>query len=276
MITLLRQATFWAIVPAVTQGLSDLRPADARLACPSRINHQHLTPGTFSLGAQYLLEAVPSGISNRSGQPAVPEHPLDVQAFRSDQAESTNQTNSHLVVVFLAKVGHTGMQFGHLLAGFPAVAPALLLPAQAPAQPPQLGKFGLKVFGIGDRLAFAGGQEVRKADIDSNLRVRLLDDVQFAKVAGEDYEPLIAFTLGGDRLDYALPRTVKLNFYRADVLQVQTTSNNITPVAIFRELKAVEVVTPLESGETRLGGLRLHPAKEVLVRLLQPPHCRLR
>ena len=144
MITLLRQATLWAIVPAVTQGLSDLCAADAQLACPAWIDHQHLAPSTFSLGAKYLLKPGPSGISNRPGQPAVPEHSLNVQAFRSDQAEATNQTNSHLVVVFLAKVGHTGVQLGHLLAGLAPVAPALLFAGETSAQPAQFRQLVLE------------------------------------------------------------------------------------------------------------------------------------
>ena len=276
MITLLRQATLWAIVPAVTQGLPDLCPAHTRLACPPRINHQHLAPGAFSLGAKYLLEARPSGISNRSGQPAVLEHPLDVQAFRSDQAKSTNQTNSHLVVVFLAKVGHTGVQLGNLLASLPAVAPAFLLPAETSAQPSQLREFGLEVLGIGSRLAVASGQEVRESDINANLRVRLLNDIQFTKVAGKDHEPLVTFTLGGDRFDFALPRAVKLDSHHANMLDAQAVARDPAAVAVRGELKAVKVVSTLESREPGFGSLCLHSAKEVGVSLLQPSHCCLR
>lgn len=275
MITLLRQATFWAIVPAVAQGLPDLCPAHARLACPPRINHQHLAPGAFSLGAKYLLEARPSGISNRSGQPAVLEHPLDVQAFRSDQTESTNQTNSHLVVVFLAKVGHTGVQLGNLLASLPAVAPAFLLPAEASTQPSQLWEFSLEVLGIDNRLAVAGGQEVRESDINANLRVRLLNDIQFAKVAGKDHEPLATFTLGGDRFDFALPRAVKLDLHNANVLQIQAVARDPAAVAVRGELKTVKVVSTLESGKTSFGGLCLHSAKEVGVSFVEAAHSPL-
>ena len=276
MITLLRQATLWAIVPAVTQGLSDLCAADARLACPAWIDHQHLAPGAFSLGAKYLLKSGPSGISNRPGQPAVPEHSLNVQAFRSDQAEATNQTNSHLVVVFLAKVGHTGVQLGHLPAGLAPIAPTLLLAAEAPAQSTQFRQFLLEESGIVDRLPLTGGEEVRQANINSDLRVHPLRDVQFAQITGQNDKPLATFPLDAQGLDVTLPGAVELYTDCADVLKAQAIASNPATVAVRGELKAVEEIPALESWEPGLGSLRLHPAEEVGVRLFEAAHGSLR
>lgn len=276
MITLLRQATLWAIVPAVTQGLSDLCAADAQLACPSWIDHQHLAPGAFSLGAKYLLKPGPSGISNRPGQPSVPEHPLDVQAFRSDQAVATNQTNSHLVVVFLAKVGHTGVQLGHLLAGLAPIAPTLLLAGKTPAQPAQFRQFLLEEPGIGDRLALTGGEEVRQADINSNLGMHPLRDVQFAQITGQNNKPLAALPLDAQGLNVTLPRTVELYTDCADVLKAQTIAGDSATITVRGEFEAVKEIPALESGKPCLGSLRLHPAEEIGVRLFEAAHGGLR
>jgi len=51
------------------------------LTRPTRIDLHHQNTGTFGLVSQRCQKASPGDIGNRSAQPAVPDHPLDVQAL---------------------------------------------------------------------------------------------------------------------------------------------------------------------------------------------------
>jgi hypothetical protein len=78
----------------------DLATTAALLTCPAGIDLDHFSPGSRSLGLQYADKSGPADISNRLGESVVPQHPLDVEAFHSNQPIAIKQKIRNFVYVF--------------------------------------------------------------------------------------------------------------------------------------------------------------------------------
>src|SRR6266545_419103 len=75
LVSMHREVAVRTLMPAIPERLGDHSPASAAtLARPSCIYSHVLDAGTFSLASQRQQEAVPAGIADRTGIPAVPEH----------------------------------------------------------------------------------------------------------------------------------------------------------------------------------------------------------
>ena len=78
-------------MPALGEVLANLLAADAFLTCSARIDSHEPHASFLGFALQHVQEAAPGDIADCPRQPAVPEHPLDVQAFDSDQAIGRDQ-----------------------------------------------------------------------------------------------------------------------------------------------------------------------------------------
>src|SRR5688572_19395999 len=80
-------------MPAVAKIFAHLRAAfRADLGCSSRVYSYNPDAGALSLAFEDLEKPAPAGVKDRPGQPMVPGHSLNVQAFHSDQAVAIDDT----------------------------------------------------------------------------------------------------------------------------------------------------------------------------------------
>src|SRR5208337_3389323 len=93
---------------------------------------------------EYGDEARPCYVGNRLGKSAVPDHPLDVQAFHSNPVVARDQVVRNSVSVFSAKVSHSRVQPVDLSALLCTVASTLLLARERSLRTPQLRQFAFK------------------------------------------------------------------------------------------------------------------------------------
>lgn len=104
----------------------------ARLRSSPRIHFDNLNTRTFSVAFENLKELAPASIQHGTGEPVVPRHPTDVQAFHRDQTVPVNQLPRDLVVLIPPVIRHCGVGAGYCLAGLCASSTSLALPAQRP------------------------------------------------------------------------------------------------------------------------------------------------
>jgi hypothetical protein len=129
------QSTFVTCVNANTQSFWDGGTARrAFLTGSVRGYLDYLTTSSFSLVRQYCDEARPGYVGNRSGKPAVPDHPSDIQAFHSELAVARNQIIRNFMSVLLAKVCHARVQPTKSVFGFPTILSTLLFARNASAE----------------------------------------------------------------------------------------------------------------------------------------------
>jgi hypothetical protein len=84
-------------------------------------------------------EARPAYVTDRLGQPAVPDHPLDVQAFHSESAVASNPIMANFMSVYAAKIGNPRADLGHTAPGFLSIGAAFFLARQRIFVPKRLG-----------------------------------------------------------------------------------------------------------------------------------------
>jgi hypothetical protein len=60
----------------------------ALLTCAFGIDFHEAHAGTFSLATQRQQKSGPAGVCYRPAQPAVPEHPPDIQTLGSDETKA--------------------------------------------------------------------------------------------------------------------------------------------------------------------------------------------
>ena len=121
-------------MPALAQRLSDGRAAlGTGLRSSARVYCDDSGTGAFSLVPEDLDELVPASIEDRSRQPVVPGHPLNIQAFHRDQAIAVNQVSSGLVMQVAPGVGDLRMNSGDLAPLLPSVFVRCLSCAKAGA-----------------------------------------------------------------------------------------------------------------------------------------------
>jgi hypothetical protein len=253
VIPMKRQATGRTVVPANGEFLVDLRPAPAAgLACPSGIDLHHCDTGSFGLVSQGRQERRPSDVCNRTGQPAVPHHPRDVEALHRDEASATDQRNGCLVSMVLPTATNLRVYRPKLLHGLSAVVATLLLSADGTPCAAQLRKGFLEVPGVGLVDAIGVGQEVLQPYVDPDLGADLRGDGDVSRFAGERDVPLVSFTKDRDRLDRPLDGSVEVDLDFANVLDVEAVAGQSDTVKVGGKGDGIEVVSALEA---RISGL---------------------
>jgi hypothetical protein len=119
----------------------------------------YLATSLHNFVGQYVDEARPAYIGNRSAKPVILDHALHVQAFHSDFAVARNQIIGNFVLVFTSAVGHPSVNASHLALGFLAVIAALLLARQRTLGPAQCWQLFLEKARISDLLTQAFGPQ---------------------------------------------------------------------------------------------------------------------
>lgn len=118
--------------------------------------------------AQYVDEARPRYVANRSGKSAVPDHPSDVQAFHSNFSVAINQIIRNFVLVLAPKVGDTGMYSGYPSLCSPSVSPISLFSRKRALSTPEFREFLLEISRVVYLLSVRSGEEVRQSNIESD------------------------------------------------------------------------------------------------------------
>ena len=201
--------------------LHNLAAVAASLAGASGIHFHHHDASSFSLASQGCQKAAPCGIHNRTTESAVPQHPLDVEAFHSNQTVATAQLQSYLVTMFLPQILHANVPGTQNTNRFPAVLAALLFSGHSPSGTTQSRKLGFEVRGIRLLLPFRGGRETFDAYVDPDRRVGAGRNRHIAQVAGEDGIPFIGFPLERDGFDRAFNPPMPFDLHLSHMLNAK-------------------------------------------------------
>jgi hypothetical protein len=246
MIPVQGQPAMRAVMPANVEALAYLLfAAIAPLACATGINFHDLNTGAFSLLFEDAQESGPTGILDRTGKPAVPEHPFDVQAFRSDKSVATDQVQRNLMAMMVPQVANAAVQFSETFDRLASVLAAFLFPGHGAAKTTKFGEcFFVKPW-IRLLFTFAGGQKVFQANVDPNGRIGTRLDGDFTEVTRQDDIPLVGFTLNPDSLDFAFVRPVDIDLDGSDELQAEAVPEEFRTVPVY-ELNTIELVFAFE------------------------------
>ena len=277
MISMQGKPTVKTGMPAVFESLGNFVPAAATfLACSLGIDFYILGADFDSFAPEYSQEPAPASILDRPTQPAVLEHPPDVQAFHRDESEATNEFQSDLMVMLAPLVSNAGMKSLDSLDRFPSVLSSLLLSGDVSLSTTKFWKFFFQVPRVGFVFAFRSRQEGLESDIDSNGRFSVGFDLGGRKLAGEDRVPVARFPFQGDGLRLSFDLSVKFDLNRSNILDTELVTDKLDPVPVGRKLNRVEVVA---SFEARIARFFLGPffdsAEELLEGLFETPHRRL-
>lgn len=248
MVPVQRQAAVRAIVPTVGERLAHFAAAPiAFLACAFGINFHEANSAAFGLASQRQQKAGPSGICYRPAQPAVPEHPPDVQAFGRDEAVTTDQTKGNPMMMLAAQVADAGVNPLQTANGLVAVLAALFLAADSTAGNPQLGQRVLEVSRVRFPDAVRRGKERFQSHVDADSRLAVVRNGNVPQLTREGDVPLARLALERHGLDRAFHRAMQLDANRADMLDVQARPMQTDAVAVGGKLDAVETVLSLEA-----------------------------
>lgn len=251
----------------------------AGLACVLCVNQCHLNAGAFSLANQDLDEAVPACIRDTPAQPAVPQHPLNVEAFRNDEPVSVNQRTSDLMVEVTSTVRNFLMQRHHpILDGASPIASALAS-IQCPLALPKFWQCPLQGSTIAQAFAARRCDKCLQANVDTNasrmltwLVVRKLDrkaDIPLAGTANDCCFPVLG------RLGYF---SMPAHANGSNELQPQLAIDNSASATVWRgiERKRVESVGRFEPWKSRFAAHFNATEKRAVcsVELPKRPSCR--
>lgn len=228
----------------------------------------YFATGTFSLVREYVDEATPAYIGNRSGQPAVPDHPLDVQAFHSDFAVARNQFIGNFVLMLASQISYPSMNASNAALGLLAIIAAVLLATNRPLSAAQCWKLFLEKPGIGDLLAIGKRSEVRQPEIEPDSRQQVPNLGWLRQLAGQYHEPLVSLALDRECLDCSFDFAVQANADRPDMLNAQLVNLETDTVAVAREQNRVEPIGGFKAWVTGLL-TGLHTPKEISKRFVE-------
>src|SRR5262245_9957049 len=197
-----RQAAVRTVMPANREIFTNFPAATAALlAGPSGINLHVADTSLLSFVPQHAQEAGPAGVTDCPAQPAVRQHPFDVERFGSDEAVGKDQPTGDLVVVLTPQVLDSGVDLLQTADSLAAVAPTLLLAADGAAGNTQGGECPFEVAWVRFALPVAGGQEGLKAHVDADRGQGGRLDLHVRQLAGEGHVPLAGLPLEGGCLD---------------------------------------------------------------------------
>jgi hypothetical protein len=226
--------------------------ARALLASPRRVHFHELDTGAFSLMSKRAQEAGPSGVRDRTGQPVVPQHATNVEAFHSDHSIATYKFERCLVTVFPAQVANPGMTPAEPFDSLAPVSPTALLATHRPAPPSEFGQIGLEEARIRFSAPVTGRQERVQSNIDAYRWQSAGLDLDLTEVAREDDKPLFRFQNECRRLHFALRGAVNFDLDAADMLNAKLIAGQTDAVAVSRKLDTSEASVCLETRVARL------------------------
>lgn len=272
MIPVERQTAVRTVMPTYREVFVYLLAATAALlACASGIDFHNRSTGFFGFVLQDANETGPTGVTDRAGQPAVLDHPSDVQAFHSDQAVATDQTTSDLMMMLAPQIANADIHGSKASNGLTTVEAKPFLPTDGAALSPKFRQLSFQKPGI--RLAFpvTGSQKRFQPQVDSNRRIVALRNGDFTQVTRQNQEPLVAFPFDRSGFDCAFDGAMQLDSDRAHMLDAKPVAVQADAVAVGRKLDALKSVARLEARIARLL-FRFEPTKERPERLVQSAH----
>jgi len=243
----------------------------AHLACASRINFHHCDTGAFSLVSQDRQETAPGSIRDCSTEPAVPEHPCDVQVFHCDQSMATDQIQCGFMMVISTFVCDFSIKGANDFDRLAPIRPAFLLTADSSLSPTQGREFFLEIARIFNDITIRGGEEVLDPDINTHGREFVGFNGYIAEITGEDDIPSVVLALERCGLNSALYGTMDFAANFANVLNAKSVIPESDAVAISGELNTVEPVPVLKAWITRFPS-RFDTAVESLKCPAELPH----
>jgi len=247
--------------------------ATALLAGSTSIHTHHNNTGAFSLMLQGCQKASPGDIGNRAAQPAVPQHPLDVQAFYRDEAVATAQFEGSLVSVVMPEIPDAFMDSLQLMDSLTSIRSSLLLATYGTARPTEGWQFVFEVFWVRLMVSIGGRVEAFNTYVDSYKRIFARLNLNLSEVTREDDIPLVVLQFKSDRLDLTFNRSVLFDLQLANMLNAE--------FSVFEKFDAVAVVGKGYGGKPALGlearitwlFLGLYTAKERLEGTVESSHC---
>lgn len=218
------------------------------------VNQFHSTASAFSLASQDGNELAPASIADTTGQPAVPQQPCDVEAFRSDDAVSVNQRTCDFVVHVLADISHLGVKSRNTLFNeLSSIAP-LFASAQCALSPAEFGQCSFECSAIAERFAIGCRDERLQANVDANTRAAD-GRLGIGNLSGKAHEPLVAFAKNCNRSDVAFRKlAMPSNSHHTYPSEPQFPIDNF-PSADFAECERIKAIATLESRVSRIAAL---------------------
>src|SRR5208283_4354697 len=175
----------------------------------------------------------------------------------------------NFVPVFSAKVSHSSVQPVDLAALLSPVTSALLLASKRSLRTPQLWQIAFKKTRVGDLFSVRSRCELSEPYVQSHRRKDVPNLFWLRNFAGNYQEPLVCFTLQGERLDLSLDFAVQANSDRSYMLHAELVSFESDSVAVTREENRIEPISRFESRVTRF--LTGSAPKEISERFIQSP-----
>lgn len=153
--------------------------------------------------------------------------------------------------VFSAKVSRSSVQTGDLSALLCPVASTLLLAGKRSLRTPQLRQFACKKTWVGKLFSVRSRCELSEPDVQSHRRKDVPNLFWLRNFARNYQEPLVGFTLQGERFDLSLDFAVQANSDRSYMLHAELVSFESDSVAVTREENRIEPISRFESRVTR-------------------------
>lgn len=275
LISVQDKPTVGAGVHALRQGLAYFAAATTALyACSCGTYFHDLRTGSFGLVAKNVHEAGPASIGDRTSQPVVLDHPLDVQALHRDQSVRSDEIQSGLVMMLPSEIRDASMKATNLGACLAAVLAASFTATDDSLCDAQGGQSRLEVSRVFYTFAIGSSEEGFKSNVNTDGWEPIRRHRHVAQVAGQHDVPLVSFTFHGRGFDRSLNESVDVDAYLADMLDTQFAPVQTDAVTVGWKHDTVEAITGLEARITRLPAA-LAATKEVLVRLVESAHRRL-
>jgi len=249
-----------------------LATAGAFLACVLWVNQCHSAASFFRFAAQDSDKATPACITDTACQPAVLDHPFDVQVFRSDVAVPIDQITSDLVVHVPAGVSHLGVQGRHTLLCFLPSGTTSLCPRELAAPSSQFLQVRFERSATSKMLAVTGRDKLFKANVNS-YAFRAGSCLGFLNLNCKADVPLSVFPNDLALLELSFGYlSVPSNSDSSDVLKAKLSVDDFAPTTVARHriIERVESVRAFESRATILSA-SLQVGEESLASLLKLP-----
>lgn len=224
----------------------------AILASVLWIDGGHCGPSFVRFEPQDAKELAPASIGDTTGEPTVPGHSHNVQAFDSDLTVVRRQSSSRFEMEIPPLICDPGVQYLHRFTGFPPIGSALPLPGHGALGPPQCRQRFFEETRVRFMPATGRGIEVPKTHVYANGGLPVDRRGDFSQVTREYDKPFIVLALDRDRFDLSLDLAVKFDADRTDVLQSQFPVNQLGATTFGHAVRErIESLFRFETGITR-------------------------
>lgn len=216
------------------------------------IDQYHPTAGALGLANKDLREGIPSCIADTSRQPAVLEHPLNVQAFRSDDAVSVNQGTGDLMMEVAASIAHLRVKVRHSRFHLLSTIAAASTSSQSPLLPSQLRERSLKALRVAKRFTIRRCDERPQANVDAH-RAGSGWSCNVGGLNTKNDEPLAIVAKDADVLRRSSRQcAVPSHANSADIAQPQLAIDNLPALAIAARCPQAERVEAIFCSKSRI------------------------